>query len=100
VLEEIVGDIVDETDRPMEDLWSQDDGSLHALGTIELRKLCRKLEISLSPDTESSRLGGLVMDSLGRIPVKGDTVDWNNYRFEVLSASRWSAELISIRKMS
>jgi len=100
VLEEIVGDIVDETDRPMEDLWSQDDGSLHALGTIELRKLCRKLEISLSPDTESSRLGGLVMDSLGRIPVKGDTVDWNNYRFEVLSASRWSAELISIKKMS
>jgi len=100
VLEEIVGDIVDETDRPLEDLWSQDDGSLHALGTIELRKLCQQLEIALPPNTEPSRLGGLVMDLLGRIPVKGDTVDWNDYRFEVLSASRWSAELISIKKMS
>ena len=99
VLEEIVGDIVDETDRPMEDLWSQDDGSLHALGTIELRKLCRQLEIKLPPDTEASRLAGLIMESLGRIPVKGDTVEWNDCRFEVLSASRWSAELISIKKM-
>ena len=99
VLEEIVGDIVDETDRPIEDLWSQDDGSLHALGTIELRKLCRQLEIKLPPDTEASRLAGLVMESLGRIPVSGDTVEWNDCRLEVLSASRWSAELISIKKV-
>ena len=98
VLEEIVGDIVDESDQPLEDLWSQDDGSLHALGTIELRKLCRQLEIKLPPDTEASRLGGLVMGLLGRIPVKGDTVEWNGCWLEVLSASRWGAERISIEK--
>ena len=98
VLEEIVGDIFDESDRPVEDLWPQDDGSLHALGTIELRKLCQQLEIMLPPDTEVSRLGGLVTELLGRIPVKGDTVEWNGCRFEVLSASRWSAELVSIKK--
>ena len=100
VLEEIVGDIIDESDRPIEDLWPQDDGSLHALGTIELRKLCRQLEIRLPAGTEASRLSGLVMDLLGRIPVKGDTVEWNDYRFEVLSASQWSAELVSIKKLS
>jgi len=100
VLEEIVGDIIDESDRPIEDLWPQDDGSLHALGTIELRKLCRQLEIRLPADTEASRLSGLVMELLGRIPAKGDTVAWNDYRFEVLSASQWSAELVSIKKLS
>ena len=99
VLEEIVGDIVDESDRPIEDLWSQDDGSLHALGTIELRKLCRQLKIKLPPDIKVSTLGGLIMELFGRIPVKGDTVEWNDCRFEVLSASLWSAELISIKKM-
>ena len=99
VLEEIVGDIIDESDRPIEDLWSQDDGSLHALGTIELRKLCRQLEIRLPADTKASRLSGLVMELLGRIPVKGDTAEWNNCRIEVLSASRWSAELVSIKKI-
>jgi len=99
VLEEIVGDIIDESDRPIEDLWSQDDGSLRALGTIELRKLCRQLEIRLPADTKASRLSGLVMELLGRIPVKGDTVEWNDCWFEVLSASRWSAELVSIKKI-
>jgi CBS domain containing-hemolysin-like protein len=98
VLEEIVGDIFDESDRPIDELWSQDDGSLHALGTIELRKLSRQLGIKLPPDTEASRLGGLVTDLLGRIPVKGDTVEWNDCCLEVLSASQWGAELVSIKK--
>jgi len=40
VLEEIVGDIFDESDRPEEDMMTQVDGSVHALGTIEVRKLC------------------------------------------------------------
>jgi len=98
VLEEIVGEIFDESDRPTEDLWPQDDGSVHALGTIELRKLCQQLGINLPPDTDVSRLGGLVSDLVGRVPVEGDTVEWNNCRLEVLSASRWTAELVSIKK--
>jgi len=99
VLEEIVGDIFDESDQPVEDLWPQDDGSVHALGTIELRKLCQQLGIKLPPDTDVSRLGGLVSELLGRVPVEGDTVEWNDCRLEVLSASHWSAELVSIKKI-
>ena len=99
VLEEIVGDIIDESDHPIADVWSQDDGSLHALGTIELRKLCQQMEISLPADTEASRLSGLIMGLLGRIPVKGDTVEWNDCSFEVLLASQLRAELVSVRKI-
>jgi len=98
VLEELVGDIFDESDQPTEDLWPQDDGSSHVLGTIELRKLCQQLELKLPPDTEVSRLGGLVTEQLGRIPVQGDTLEWNDCRLEVLSANQWSAELVSIKK--
>jgi len=98
VLEEIVGDIFDESDRPIEDLWPQVDGSVHALGTIELRKLCQQLGIKLPRDTDVSRLGGLVSKLLGRVPVEGDTVEWNDCWLEVLSANRWSAELVSIKK--
>jgi len=98
VLEEIVGDIIDESDRPVDEMWPQEDGSLHALGTIELRRLCRQLGIKLPRDTEVSRLGGLVSELLGRVPVEGDTVEWNDCWLEVLSASRWSAELVSIKK--
>ncbi|MFQ5549328.1 MAG: hemolysin family protein [Woeseia sp.] len=100
VLEEIVGDIIDESDRPVEEVWQREDGSIHALASIDLRKLCHILEIDLLPDTEVSRLGGLVTELLGRIPVKGDMVEWNDCRLEVLSASRWSAELVSIKKIT
>jgi len=98
VLEEIVGEIFDESDRPIEELWPQDGGSLHALGTIELRNLCQQLGIKLPPDAEAGRLAGLITELLGRIPVKGDTVEWNDCWLEVLSVSQWSAELVSIKK--
>ena len=98
VLEEIVGDIIDESDEPKEELWSQDDGSVHALATIELRSLCQQLGINMPPETKVSRLGGLISELLGRVPVAGDTVEWNGCSLEVLSASRFSAELVSIKK--
>ncbi|RLA36950.1 MAG: hypothetical protein DRR15_03500 [Gammaproteobacteria bacterium] len=98
VLEEIVGDIFDESDRSIQDVWPQDDGSLHALGTIELRKLSQQLGIELPPETKASRLGGVVTELLGRIPVKGDTIEWNGCWLEVLSTSKWSAEMVSIKK--
>jgi putative hemolysin len=100
VLEEIVGDIFDESDQPIENLWPQEDGSWHALGTMELRELCQQLQISLPADTEPTRLSGLVMELLERVPTKGDTVEWYGYSFEVISASRWSAELVSIKKIN
>lgn len=98
VLEEIVGDIVDESDQPTENLWPQEDGSFHALDTIELRELCRQLGIKVPSGTTFSRLGGVVTELLGRIPVAGDTVEWNGCQMEVLSANQSSAELISIRR--
>ncbi len=35
-------------------------------------------------------------DLLGRIPVAGDSVEWNGLRFEVLSATEKRAERIRI----
>jgi putative hemolysin len=100
VLEEIVGDIFDESDQPIENLWPQEDGSWHVLGTMELRELCQQLQFSLPAETESTRLSGLVMELLGRVPANGDTVEWNGHSLEVISASRWSAELVSIKKIT
>jgi CBS domain containing-hemolysin-like protein len=40
-----------------------------------------------------------VTETLERIPVAGDTIDWNGYRIEVLRADRRRAKLLSIRKL-
>ena len=88
VLEEIVGEIVDESDRELQEIWRHDDGSLEILATIDMRKVGEEIGREWFADGETITAGGLLSEQLGRIPVTGDTVDWDGYRFTVLSATR------------
>ena len=99
VLEELVGEIVDESDRPVENLQLQDDGSIHAVATIELRKLCEHLGVEWERDNNVTSLGGLVTQRLGRVPIEGDVLTWNRFRLEVLSATERRVETIRVSRM-
>ena len=96
VIEEIVGDIFDESDLPHEDLWQHPTGTIRAFGTAELHRVCRMLKIDMPDDVEVATVGGLLSESLGRIPGPGDSLDWLGCRLTVLSASERGAELVSI----
>jgi CBS domain containing-hemolysin-like protein len=96
VLEEVVGDIFDESDLPREDLWQRPDGTIRAFGAAELHRLCRLLHVEMPAQAEIATIGGLLSEQLGRLPKSGDTIDWGGYRFTVLSASRRGAELVTI----
>jgi len=99
VLEELVGEIIDESDRPIETLWPQKDGAVHALSTIELLKLTEHLGIPWSPDVDVHTLGGLLSSRLERIPRKGDVITWHGYRVEVLSATETRAEVVRLERL-
>jgi CBS domain containing-hemolysin-like protein len=99
VLEEVVGDIFDESDLPREDLWQRPDGSARAFGTAELHRVCRLLDVEMPDDAEIATVGGLISELLGRIPRQGDTLDWQGHQLTVLSASERGAELVSIIKV-
>jgi magnesium and cobalt transporter len=100
VLEELVGEIVDESDRPpIEDLWPQKDGAVHALASIELHKLAEHLGIAWQPVTDVHTLGGLLTSRLERIPRKGDVIIWHTYRVEVLSTTETRAEVVRLEKL-
>lgn len=99
VVEEVVGEILDESDSQIEDTWRQEDGSLHAKGTVELLKICTSLDLPWEPEDEVSTVGGLVTELLGRMPVRGDQVLWNGCRLEVLQASARRVEMIAIRRL-
>ena len=96
VLEEVVGDIFDESDLPREDLWQRPDGSVRAFGTAELHRVCRMLGIELPDNVDVATVGGLFSELLGRMPVDGDTLDWQGHRLTVLTAGRRGAELVAI----
>jgi putative hemolysin len=98
VLEEIVGDIRDESDIPVEEFLDKPDGTLIVRGNVDMRKLCTRLGITWDPELEVSTVSGLVTEILERIPVAGDTVEWNDYRIEVLRADRRRVRLLSIRR--
>jgi magnesium and cobalt transporter len=100
VIEEIVGDILDESDHPVEDVWPQDDGSIQARATVELRKICGLLDLPWYPEDEVATIGGLVTELLGRLPVRGDAVRWNGCLLEVLTAGPRRPELLSVRRLT
>jgi CBS domain containing-hemolysin-like protein len=99
VLEEIVGDIFDETDLPRSEFHELTDDTLLVRASVDLRKLCAKLEVAWEPDSETSTIGGLVTKMLDRIPVAGDNVRWNGYEIEVLRADKRRAKLLRIRSV-
>ena len=98
VLEEIVGDIFDESDRPVRDTHELKDGSLIVRSRVDLRKLSAVLSVAWDPEIEASTIGGLVTDRLERIPVVGDAISWNGYRVEVLRADERRATLLRVEK--
>lgn len=98
VLEEIVGEIYDESDRRANDIVERENGTLQVNATVDLRKLSAKLGIPWEPEGDVSTVGGLVMETLERIPSVGDSVDWHGYRITVLRADRQRAKRLSVRK--
>ena len=99
VLEEIVGEIRDESDLPVEDFLSKKDGELLVRGHVDMRRLSARLGITWDPELEVSTISGLVTEILERIPVAGDVVEWNDHRIEVLKADRRRARVLSIRRL-
>jgi CBS domain containing-hemolysin-like protein len=99
VLEEIVGDIRDESDRPADDMEQRPDGTLRVKANVDLRRLSARLGIPWEPEKDVVTIGGLLTEMLERIPVRGDVVEWKGYRVEVLRADRRRARWLDIRKL-
>jgi CBS domain containing-hemolysin-like protein len=98
VLEEIVGDIFDESDLPTNEFHELADGSLIVRARVDLRKLSSKLGVAWDPSIEATTIGGLVTEMLERIPVAGDTITWKGHRIDVLRADKRHVKLIRITK--
>jgi putative hemolysin len=83
LLEELVGDIYDEFDTDSRGIHRQPDGSLILPGSFPIHDL-PDLGISL-PEGPYATVAGLVLDRLGRLPDKGETVQVDGWRLEVLA---------------
>lgn len=97
VLEEVVGDIRDESDKPTRDIIVRKDGALFVRASVDLRRLSKKLDITWEPEEDVITVGGLITKTLERIPAPGDAIEWQGYRVAVLRADRQRVKLLSVR---
>jgi Mg2+/Co2+ transporter CorB len=87
ILEEIVGEIDDEHDRPVEGVLPQPDGSVLVNGTVTIRDLNRALDWDL-PDDEAVTIAGLVIHEAQTIPEPGQVFHFHGRRFEIVRRRR------------
>lgn len=86
VLEAITGEF---TPAEADDAWAiqREDGSWLIDGLIPVPELKDRLGLKSLPDEDRGRyntLAGMVMLLLGRLPHTTDSVEWLNWRFEVV----------------
>ncbi len=103
VLEEIVGDIDDEHD-PEEAEFIRAEGEKNGRPSYAVRALTRIedfnefFECELS-DEEYDTIGGLVMHELGRLPRRGEKIDFDGFEFAVTKADRRRIDTLQVQRL-
>jgi len=85
IIEEIVGEIHDESDVPPQlEMWAQPDGSFVTAATVALHDINQAMDAEL-PEESATTIGGLIVDILGDIPEGRLCLKIKNIHVEVLS---------------
>ncbi|KKP28404.1 MAG: hypothetical protein UR12_C0019G0001 [candidate division TM6 bacterium GW2011_GWF2_30_66] len=87
VLEEIVGEISDEYESTEEKIVKLSHENWLIDASVSLDELEGLLKIAFDTD-EAVTLGGFLTEQLQHLPKKGDSLDYQNYRFQVQSADQ------------
>jgi CBS domain containing-hemolysin-like protein len=96
ILEEVVGEIEDETDPRAADLRRLTNGDWFVRGHVSLGDLKdAKIELPVDSDAYNS-VGGYVFGELGRLPKRGDEITANGYTIRVESVRENRIEAVRI----
>jgi len=93
IIEEIVGEINDEFDDDEDIEYKRIDKNLYTFeGKTSINDFCKVVKVDQSIFEEakgdSESLGGLLLELFSRIPNSGETYDFKNFRFTVVSVDK------------
>ena len=98
IVEEVVGEISDETDPASAEVRKLADGDWFVRGHVAVTDLADYgLNLPVDNDAYNS-VGGFVFDALGRLPRRGDTVTADGYSVRVESVRDNRIEAVRIRE--
>ncbi|GAB4272975.1 MAG: HlyC/CorC family transporter [Pararhodobacter sp.] len=99
ILEEIVGEIVDEHDIPTDNpITRLENGAIEIDGAMTIRDLNRAMDWAL-PDDEANTVAGLVIHEAQMIPEQGQVFQFHGFRFAVVERVENRLTRLRIRPM-
>jgi magnesium and cobalt transporter len=100
VLEQIVGDIEDEYDfdEQEDNIIAEPDERFRVKALTEIEQFNERFGTHL-PNEDFDTVGGLVTDAFGRVPKRGDSIEIEGFRFEVLRADPRQLHLFRVTRV-
>ncbi|GKT10182.1 hemolysin family protein [Desulforhabdus sp. TSK] len=98
IIEEIIGDVMDEYDAEENLMVEFDDGSLLVNARLDVEELEDYLNIEL-PEGKFESVGGFVISLLGKVPAVNERLVYQDIEMIVESADNRKIETIRVRKI-
>ena len=99
IIEEIVGEIVDEIDVPENDFKLNNYGKMIINGEKNIRDLYKSFDLD-PPEIESSTIAGYILDMSKKIPSYGELFKDNFFSYKILSHSKKQISKVEISKIN
>jgi CBS domain containing-hemolysin-like protein len=101
ILEELVGEIIDEHEDPPAPLINRIDARTAEIDArVRVEEVNEELDISLPEDEDYDTVGGYVFSKLGRIPSAGEDFVSDNIKVEIIAAEERSVSRLRIRVLA
>ncbi|MBW1975077.1 MAG: HlyC/CorC family transporter [Deltaproteobacteria bacterium] len=98
IIEEIIGDIMDEYDREQDWISEANDGSIVVDARLDVEDLERYMGVNL-PEGRFESVGGFIISLLGRVPKKGEKIHYNDIEMEIVEATDRKIVKVKIRRL-
>jgi putative hemolysin len=95
LVEVILGEIRDEHE-PASDVTEDENGAYIVSGSFDIARIADMLNFKPDEEIESTTIGGLVTEWLGRVPKAGEAIDRDGIRVEVLASDEMRVEQVRL----
>lgn len=99
LLEEIVGEIEDESDIPLFEYQKVDENTIITTGDIDINKINKIFKTNVPVGDDYASLSGLLHEKLRDIPQEGDKIEIDSLRITVEKVTKNMPEKIRIQKI-
>jgi magnesium and cobalt transporter len=99
IIEEIIGEVMDEYDSEQELIVEHDDGSISVNARLDVDKLEDFLQVEL-PEGDFESVGGFIISLIGKVPEVNEKVIYDGLEIVIEAATSRKIDRARIRKIS